>query len=307
MTVATLAVDLPGIGLATPLVAASGTVGSVVDFADTIDFTRYGAAVAKSVSSEPWQGRPAPRLAPVGAGMINGIGIQNPGIEAWTAEHGAALDRIPTSVWGSVVGHDPGGFAAVAAAFDRLDGIDAVEINLSCPNLEGLPFALDADRSRAVVAEVRSATTKPIGAKLSPDAQAIVDVAATCLESGADWLVVGNTVRGAAFDPVTRRPVITGVIGGYSGDPIRPIAVRCVLEISTALPDATIIGCGGVSSGDHVVEFLLAGATAVGIGSAHFAKPRIAGRILRELSRHLARHGCERPADLRSARVEWSL
>lgn len=302
---ATLSVDLAGTALATPLVAASGTVGSVVDFRDTIDFSRYGAAVAKSVSHEPWPGRPAPRLAPVGSGMLNGIGIQNPGIEAWVDAYAADLPAIPTRVWGSVVGHEPEGFAAVASRFDDVAGIEAIEVNLSCPNLEGLPFALDPERSRTVIREVRATTGKPIGAKLSPDAHPIVDVAAACLDAGADWLVVGNTVRGAAFDPVTRRPLLSGVIGGYSGAPIRPIAVRCVLEISAAFPDAPIVGCGGVSTGDDVVEFLLAGATAVGVGSAHFAKPRIAGRILRDVGRLLERHGCERPSDLRGAHVGW--
>lgn len=299
---ADVAVDLAGTRLATPLVAASGTVGSVVDFVDVIDFSHYGAAVAKSVSPEPWAGREPPRMAQVGTGMLNGIGIQNPGVDAWCADVGPRLGGVATNVWGSVVGHDPDGFAIVAARFEELADITAIEINLSCPNLEGMPFALDADLSRAVVERVRAVTSKPIGAKLSADAHPITAVATAVMEAGADWLVIGNTVRGVAFDAQTRRPLLSGTIGGYSGEPIRPITVRCVLEVSQALPEAPIVGCGGVSRAEHVVEYLLAGATAVAVGSAHFAAPRIGTKILRGLDRYLDHHGFATAADLRGAR-----
>ena len=301
-----LRVDLAGHTLATPLVAASGTVGSVVDFADSIDFSHYGAAVAKSVSPDPWKGRPPPRIAPVGTGMLNGIGIQNPGIDVWCDEHGKDLGAIPTEVWGSVVGHDAEGFATVASRFDDVEAIRAIEINLSCPNLDGTPFALDAGLSARVVREVRQATDKPLGAKLSPDAQPIAAVASAVMEAGADWLVVGNTVRGAAIDPRTRRPVTSGVISGYSGEPLRPITVRCVIEIREALPEVPILACGGVSSADHVIEYLLAGAHAVGIGSAHFARPRVAKRILADLQRYLVKHGLSRPGELVGAWEPWT-
>lgn len=291
--------------LRTPLVAASGTVGSVVDFAGSVDFRVYGAAVAKSVAPDAWAGRPAPRIAPVGDGMLNGIGIQNPGIEAWIAQYGETLEGIPTRVWASAVGSDPDGFAAVAAALDGVEAVRAIEVNLSCPNLEGTPFAVDPLESRRVVEAVRAVTEKPIGAKLSPDAQPIASVAAAVVEAGADWLVVANTVRGAAIDPRTRRPLTSGLIAGYSGAPIRPITVRCVLEVARALPDTPIVACGGVSDADHVIEYLLAGATAVGIGSAHFRRPRVAKRIMRNLSRRLAAEGCSSPMDLVGAYEPW--
>lgn len=301
----TVSVELAGRRLATPLVAASGTVGSLTDFAESVDFRRYGAAVAKSVSPEPWSGRPAPRIAPVGAGMLNGIGIQNPGIDAWCDTYADGLASIPTEVWASAVAHDPGGFATVAARYDAVDPITAVEVNLSCPNLEGTPFALDAGLTAEVVREVRDATAKPIGAKLSPDAQSILSVAEAAMDAGADWLVVGNTVRGAAIDPLTRRPLTSGVISGYSGDPIRPITLRCVLEIAAAMPDVPIVACGGVSRAEHAVEYVLAGAVAVGVGSAHFASPRVARSLLAGIDRHLRETGVDSLGELRGAWQEW--
>ena len=302
---ATLDVSLGSHHLATPLVAAAGTVGSVIEFADTVDFSRYGAAVAKSVSPEPWTGRPAPRIGAVDTGMLNGIGIQNPGIDAWLEDIGSAFSDLSVPVWGSAVAHDVEGFGLVAAAMDRSD-VAAIEINLSCPNLDGMPFALDAHLSGRVVEGVRAATNKPIGAKLSPDASSVVEVAAAVATAGADWVVMGNTAMGAAIDPHTRRPVLSGVIGGYSGSPLRPIAVRCVLDISRAMPDLPIVGCGGVSTADHVVEYLLAGASAVGIGSAHFDRPRVADRIVRDLDRYMTRNGITNLLELKGAYEPWT-
>ncbi|NHZ70631.1 MAG: dihydroorotate dehydrogenase [Proteobacteria bacterium] len=299
-----LAVHLGPISLKSPLVAASGTVGSVVEFSRIIDFARYGAAVAKSVAPEPWQGRPSPRIAPTDSGMLNGIGIQNAGIDAWTDEIGPQIASVPTQVWGSVVAHDIQGFADVAAAMAGTR-IRAIEINLSCPNLEGTPFALDPVVSAQVVSAVREATSLPIGAKLSPDAMPIVPVAEAVMEAGADWVVVANTVTGASIDVATRRPVLSGLIGGYSGGAIRPITMRCVLQIAAALPETPIVACGGVSHADHVVEYLLAGASAVAIGTAHFAVPRIANNITKDLKRYLAQHGIERVGDLTGAYEPW--
>ncbi len=266
-----LKVRLGNTNLTTPLVAAAGTVGSVVDFIDTIDFSLYGAAVAKSVSVEPWEGRPTPRLAHSGSGMLNGIGIQNPGIEGWLSDVNSRIDAVDTQVWGSVVGHDVAGFVEVARRMDT-SSVAAIEVNLSCPNLEGQPFALDPDMSSEVIREVRGATTKPIGAKLSPDAFPVSAVAHAVADAGADWVVMGNTVMGASIDPLTRRPLLSGLTGGYSGAPIRPISIRCVLEIASDLPELPIVGCGGVSSADHVIEYILAGATAVAMGTAHHAQ-----------------------------------
>lgn len=285
--------------------AASGTVGSVVDFAAAGDFRLYGAAVAKSVSPDPWPGRIPPRLNSTGAGMLNGIGIQNPGIAAWVEEIGPRLGEVSVPVWGSAVGNDADGFAEVARGLQRA-GVVAVEVNLSCPNLEdGHLFALDADRSAEVVRAIRAATDLPIGAKLSPNAIDIAAIAGSVHEAGADWVVLTNTVWGAGIDVETRRPKLSGMIGGYSGTPVKPIALRCVWEVAQALPDLAIVGCGGVRTGEDVVEFLLAGASAVAVGTAHFAEPRVGNRIVKELEKYMLKHDVESIGDLVGAVEPW--
>lgn len=291
--------------LASPLVAACGTVGSVVDFAGVADLSAYGAAVAKSVSGEPWPGRKPPRLAGTGNGMLNGIGIQNPGVEAWASEIGFRLPEVATDVWGSAVGNSAEEFARVVSRLSST-AVAAIEVNLSCPNLEGGGmFALEPAAAAKVIAEVRAATELPVGAKLSPNSEDIVAVAAIVAEAGADWVVLGNTVWGAGFDIETRRPLLSGVVGGYSGKPIKPISLRCVWQVSKAIPDLPIVGVGGVTHGNDVVEYLLAGASAVGLGTAHFASPRIGSRIVRQLRRYMDRHKIGDMRELIGAAEPW--
>ena len=294
---ADLTATLGPVRLRTPLVAASGTVGSVVEFAGVTDFTWYGAAVAKSVSGDPWKGRDAPRVAPAGVGMLNGIGIQNPGVDAWLEETAPQLGAVDVPVWGSVVGATVGEFVTVASRLAEA-GFEVLEINLSCPNLDGHLFALDPALSAEVIRGIRGEVSVPIGAKLSPNSENIVAVAAACAEAGADWVVLGNTVWGAGIDIERRRPLLSGVIGGYSGIPLKPISLRCVIETHRALPDLPILGLGGVASGRDVIEYVLAGASAVGIGTVHFAEPRAAGRILKETRRLLDRMPEDRLSDL---------
>ena len=302
---ADLGTSLGAYRLSSPLIAACGTVGSVVDFAAVGRLDSYGAAVAKSVSGEPWPGRPAPRLAATGAGMLNGIGIQNPGVDAWAAEVGPRLAGMPTDVWGSAVGKDAAEFARVAETLARA-GVAAIEVNLSCPNLEsGRMFALDAAASGEVVAAVRAVTNLPVGAKLTPNSEDITTIADAVAQAGADWVVLGNTVWGAGFDIETRKPLLSGVVGGYSGKPIKPISLRCVWEVTQNIPGLPVVGLGGVTSAEDVVEYLLAGAAAVGVGSAHFANPRIGARILRDLSRYLRRQQIGAVSDLIGAVEPW--
>ena len=286
-----LTTTLGPLELRTPLIGAAGTVGSVVDFSGVADLSMYGAAVAKSVSEDPWPGRPAPRLAPSGSGMLNSIGIQNPGIAAWVEEFGPQLNSLGAPVWGSAVGKNPAEFARVAGKLEQA-GVQAIEVNLSCPNLEGHGmFALEATATHDVVSKVRQAVDIPIGAKLSPNSEDISAIGRAAVEAGADWLVLTNTVWGAGIDVRTRRPLLTGLIGGYSGPPLKPIAIRCVLETREALPETPIVGCGGVTVGEDVIEFLLAGASAVCVGTAHFDHPRAASRIIREIESFMAEQG----------------
>jgi dihydroorotate dehydrogenase (NAD+) catalytic subunit len=288
-TASSLGVRLGPLNLRTPLIAAAGTVGSVVDFAAVGALENYGAAVAKSVSPVPWEGNPAPRLGSSGTGMLNAIGIQNPGIVAWAEEVGPRLAKAGVPVWGSAVGGTPADFAHVAEGLEQA-GVAAVEVNLSCPNIEGgTMFALNAAASAAVVAAVRGAVTVPVSAKLSPNAEDIVGVAGAVAEAGADWLVLTNTAWGFGIDISTRRPTLTRGVGGYSGPPLKALAMRCVWEVHQAMPDVSIVGCGGVATAEDVVEYLLAGASAVAIGTAHFAAPRVGATIRRDLERYLRR------------------
>jgi dihydroorotate dehydrogenase (NAD+) catalytic subunit len=237
-------------------------------------------------------------MAPVGAGMLNGIGIQNPGIDVWTTEHGGLLGGLGVPVWGSAVGRSPEEYAVVAMGLAEA-GVGAIEVNLSCPNLEdGRMFALDARATSRVVSAARSAVEVPLGAKLSPNAEDIADVAQAAIDSGADWLVLTNTVWGAAIDLNTRKPVLSGGIGGFSGPPLKPIALRCVLEVRKALPAVPIVGCGGVTTGGDVVEYLMAGANAVAVGTANLAEPAAGRRILAEFEGWCRRRGIFRVGDL---------
>lgn len=286
-----LTTSLGGLELRSPLIAASGTVGSVWEWVEVADPGPYGAAVAKSVAPEPWEGRPPPRLAPTSSGMLNGIGIQNPGIEAWVYEVGRRLPKLGVPVWGSAVAHDASGFARVTEGLCSA-GVTAVEVNLSCPNLEdGQMFSFDPERSARVVKAVSSAATVNVGAKLSPNTPDIVGVARACRDAGADFVVLTNTALGFGVSTKTHRPLLSGGVGGYSGPGLKPISMRCVYEVSRALPDLPIVACGGVSTGPDVIEYLLAGASAVAAGTVHFAEPKAGRRIMREVESLLDSEG----------------
>lgn len=286
------------IELRTPLVAASGTVGAVWEWAEVAPTAPYGAAVAKSVAPEPWEGRPPPRLAPTRVGMLNGIGIQNPGIEAWAAENGPRIRNLDVDVWGSAVGESAEGFARVAKGLEDA-GVAVIEVNLSCPNLDGgVMFSFDPEAAAGVVDAVRRSTSLPIGAKLSPDSPDIVASAAACTEAGADFAVLTNTALGFGMSLEKRLPLLSGGTGGYSGPGLKPISLRCVYQVHRALPRLPIVGCGGVMTGRDVAEYLMAGASAVEMGTLLLADPSAGGRVIAELVEVMDRLGCREPAEL---------
>jgi dihydroorotate dehydrogenase (NAD+) catalytic subunit len=237
--------------------------------------------------------------------MMNGVGIQNPGIEAWVAEISPKVSGLDVPIWGSAVGADPEGFANVALGLAGA-GVSAIEVNLSCPNLDdGEMFSFNPVRSAQVLGAVTAAVDIPVGAKLSPNTPDPVGVARACLDSGATFLVLTNTALGYAIDPMTRRPLLSGGIGGYSGPGLKPLSLRVVHEVAKAVPDAPIVGCGGVSTGADMVEYLLAGASAVEIGTALLAEPRAGTRVISELTALLRRMGIDNVADLVGAVSSW--
>ncbi|MGD2102015.1 MAG: dihydroorotate dehydrogenase [Acidimicrobiia bacterium] len=286
-----LKTQLGPLELRSPLIAASGTVGSVWEWADVADVEVYGAAVAKSVSPLPWEGRPAPRVAPTEAGMLNGIGIQNPGIERWVEEMTPRIERLGVPVWGSSVAHEAEGFAKVSHALEAA-GVEAIEVNLSCPNLDdGIMFSFDERLAGEVVSAVRDTVSLPIGAKLSPNTPELVPVASATRDAGADFIILTNTAFGYGVDIDTERPLLSGGVGGYSGVGLKPISIRCVREVSAALPDYPVVGCGGVFTGRDVLEYMMAGASAVEAGTVHLAEPRAGVRIVREMRSEMNRLG----------------
>jgi len=295
-----LRVRVGSVELPSPVMTASGTAGHGDELAAYVDLASIGALVVKSLSADPWDGNPAPRVHETDAGMLNSVGLQNPGVEAWLEDELPALvrtgTRIVASIWGFTV-------AAYEKAAVMLAGcppqVVAVEVNLSCPNL-GAGHEMFAHSAEAT-AEVVAATApcgRPRWAKLSPNVTDIAPIASSALDAGAEALTLVNTVRGMAIDPVSRRPRLGAGGGGLSGMAIRPVAVRAVYECRRAFPDAAIVGVGGVARGVHAAELLVAGANAVQVGTATFAEPRAVARVRDELAAWCAAQGITRVSDL---------
>jgi len=295
-------VQLGPISLDNPVVAASGTFGHGDEVAGLCDPSRLGAVTAKSQAPFAWPGNPPPRLVPTAAGLVNSVGLQGPGIDHWIAQDLPALRargaHVIASVWGRTVDDFATAGTQLAAVADQ---VVAVEVNVSCPNLghHGVPFAHDATQTAAAVAAV-VATVGPIPvlAKLAPDVTDVACIAGAALAAGAVGLTLVNTARALLIDPELRRPVLGAGAGGLSGAALKPIALRAVHDVARAHPGTPIIGTGGISTGIDAVEMLLAGASAVGVGTAIFLEPRAPLRILDELTAWCEHHGITRIRDL---------
>ena len=286
--------------LPNPVMTASGTAGYGAELGRYLDLSALGAVVVKSLSAEPWPGNPAPRLHETPSGMLNSVGLQNPGVEAWL-EHElpelvATGARVVASIWGFTVEAYAKAAAMLAAA---PAAIVAVEINLSCPNVESRRDMFGHSPSATAEAvDAAAACARPRWAKLSPNVTDLVEMAGAALGTGAQALTLVNTVMGMAIDPETRRPRLGAGGGGLSGPAIRPVAVRAVYECRQAFPSAALVGVGGVAGGEDAVEMLMAGADAVQVGTATFADPRAPARVLSELERWCRRHGTAHVRDL---------
>ncbi len=287
-----LSVRIGGLRLRYPTMMGSGCYGSGEEFARFADLARIGAIVLKSVTRLPRLGNPMPRIVHTPSGMLNAIGLQNPGID-WYLEHeiGKLAER-PCAIIGSVAGFSVGEYVEVTQRLAERPEIDAIELNVSCPNVasEGETFACDSRATSEVVSAARAATRKPLIVKLSPNVTDITVIAREAESAGADALAVINTVRGMAIDVERARPRLGNVAGGLSGPAIRPIAVLAVYEAARAVR-IPIIGQGGIASLSDALEFFLAGASAIGIGTANFTDPRVPERIVDGLAEHLAGQG----------------
>ena len=292
-----MSVDLAGARLRSPVMTASGCAAAGRELDAFTDVAALGAVVTKSVMLAPRSGRPTPRMAETPSGMLNSIGLQGGGVDAlvehdlpWLVERGA------TAVV-SVAGGDPEEFAEVARRVAGAPGVAALEVNISCPNVanRGLVFACDPGSSAAVLGAVRASVGDDVVllAKLSPDVTDLVAVARACLDAGASGLTAINTLLGVDVDVRTMRPRLAVTTGGLSGPAIRPVAVRCVWQLRAAmlaglLPEAPVVGAGGVASGADALQLVLAGASAVQVGTAVFADPTTPGRVAEELAAMLA-------------------
>jgi len=271
---------------------AAGTSGHGAELAAYFDLSSLGAVVVKSLSAEPWAGNVAPRVHEADFGMLNSVGLQNPGVSGWLEQELPALlasgARVVASIWGRSVDD----YAVVASSLrDAPSSVVAVEVNLSCPNLDsGRHMFAHSTSATADAVHASLACGRPIWAKLSPNVADVTEIAGAAVGAGANALTLVNTVMGMAIDVETRRPSLGAGPGGLSGPAIRPVAVRALRECHVAFPDVALVGVGGVSRGVHAVELLLAGASAVQVGTATFADPRAPARVLAELREWCVRH-----------------
>jgi dihydroorotate dehydrogenase (NAD+) catalytic subunit len=299
--VPSLAVDLNGVAFPTPVLAASGCFNSGRELSELVDIRRVGGIVTKSVTLHPTKGLPVPRMAETASGMLNAIGLQNPGVEEFVAKEGPFIAGVGAPVLVSVAGKSVEEFAQVTLRLRDLPGVVGIEANISCPNVErrNQVFACHPDQAAEVIGSMTRLTRLPVFAKLTADVTNIVAVAEACVRAGAHGLSLINTLLGMAIDVETFRPKLGGVTGGLSGPAIRPVAIRCVHQVAQALPGVPIIGIGGITSAGDAVEFLLAGAWAVQVGTANFYEPDALVRVAQGIGEFLARKGMRSPADLR--------
>ena len=299
-----MSVEIGYLTLRNPVVTASGTFGSGREFSDFIDLERLGALVTKGVSAEPWPGNPSPRIAETSSGMLNSIGLQNPGLDAFIERDLEWLATRDVPVLVNVVGHSIQDYVRVVERLDDHPRVNGFEINISCPNVDagGMAFGTLCAPAVAVTAACREATYKPLIVKLSPNVTDIAEIAKAVEAAGADAVSLINTILGMAIDTTTFRPKLARTVGGLSGPAIKPIALRMVWQVASAV-DVPVIGMGGIMDADDAVEFMLAGATAVGIGTGNFIDPTTTMRVADGLLEFCRARGIGRVSELTGAVV----
>ena len=300
-----LEVTIGPLELSNPVIAASGTFGYGLEFSNQVDLCRLGGLVVKGLSLEPRPGNPQPRLAETTAGLLNSIGLQNVGVRAFLEEKLPELADYDCCVLANIFGESPEEYMRVAEMLDGAEGLSGLEVNVSCPNVKegGAQFGTDPQKTREVVAGVRKATRMPVIVKLSPNVSDIRPIARAAEEAGADALSVSNTFLGMAIDVETRRPRLSTVTGGLSGPAIKPLALRLVWETVNAV-NIPVIGVGGIVSAEDALEYIIAGAHAIQIGTANFMDPLACINVVDELETYLLEHGIQDINELRGTLAE---
>jgi len=287
-----MSVEIGSLKLRNPVMTASGTFGYGEEFSQYVDLEKIGAFVTKGLSLKPRAGNPTPRIVETPGGMLNAIGLQNVGIDAFIQKKVPFLRTVTTPAIANFFGSTPDEYAELAGRLDQIPEVAALEVNISCPNVKqgGIVFGTDPGCAASVVAACRAATKKTLIVKLSPNVTDIVEMALACEGAGADALSVINTLTGMAIDLERRRPVLANITGGLSGPAIKPIALRMVWQVARAV-NVPVIGIGGIMTATDALEFLLAGATAVQVGTASFVNPGAAQEIAEGMEQWLAQRG----------------
>jgi dihydroorotate dehydrogenase (NAD+) catalytic subunit len=287
-----LSIDFAGIRLKNPVLTASGTFGYGEEFADLIDLNRLGGIIVKGISLKPIKGNPPPRIWETPSGMLNAIGLENPGVDVFLRDKLPFLRSYDTAVIVNIFGYSLEEYVGVAERLDGAGGVSGLEVNISCPNVKagGIVFGTNVTAAFELLAAVRKATRLPVIAKLSPNVTDITEFAKAARDAGCDGLSLINTLLGMAIDVRSRRPRLANCTGGLSGPAIRPVAVRMVWQTARAV-SLPIIGMGGVMTADDALELILAGASAVAVGTANFVNPRATMDIAEGIERFLKREG----------------
>ncbi|MBU1882047.1 MAG: dihydroorotate dehydrogenase [bacterium] len=286
-----LSVTIGSLKFKNPVMVASGTFGYGTEYAELFDVSKLGAVITKTITPKPRAGNPSPRIWEVGGGMLNSIGLANVGVDAFITDKLPALRSIDTKIIVNLAGSSVEEYWEVIEKLEPHAGIDAYEINISCPNVkdEGMAFGSNSDVTERIIKGIRSRTKRIVIPKLTPNVTSIGDIARACEASGADAVSLINTLVGMSIDITSRRPRLATITGGYSGPAIKPVAVAKVYEVSKAVK-LPIIGIGGISSPADALEFLIAGATAIQVGTANFVNPQAAVQIIAGLSDYCQQH-----------------
>jgi dihydroorotate dehydrogenase (NAD+) catalytic subunit len=281
-----------GLLLANPVMTASGTFGYGTEYADVVNVQRLGAVICKGTTLEPRAGNAQPRMVEVAGGILNSIGMENIGVDALIREKAPLWAEWPVPIIINILGETVAEYGELAGRLDGVVGISALEVNVSCPNVGGggIEFGARPESAAEVTTTVKARTSLPVIVKLSPNATDIVTIARAVADAGADSITLINTVKAMAIDPHTRKPVLANIVGGLSGPAIKPIALRMVYEVAGEV-SIPVIGCGGISTATDAIEFLMAGASAVQVGTATFANPRAALDILEGIERFMEKEG----------------
>ena len=299
---ADLRVNIAGLDLVNPVLTASGTFGYGIEYQDFIDLSQLGGVIVKGTTLQPREGNPYPRMAETAQGMLNCVGLQNKGVDYFCEHIYPQIKDIKTNMIVNVSGNSPEDYAECARRIDELDCIPAIELNISCPNVKhgGMAFGTTPEGAASVVKAVREAYKKTLIVKLSPNVSSITDIALAVQDAGADAVSLINTLMGMAIDIEKRKRVLSIGTGGLSGPAVKPVALRMVYQVARAV-QIPVIGLGGISNAKDAIEFLLAGASAIEIGTANFLDPAISVKVAQGIVEYCERHGFKNVSDLTGA------